>query len=223
MRILLLPIIALLSLGIARAQTAPAAEKVDPVAKKVLDKIRKKYEGFKSMEAAFTLAIEVPNQAREVQHGTIAQEGEKFRLDMDPQVIISDGTTTWVYLKKNNEVQINKTDPKGTDNGFMTPRDLLKRYQKGDYLFAITDKTSEGPKVLTQIEFKPKDKKNEYSKLRLSIDERANTIESIRAFGKDGSRYQFTITRLTQNKQFGPGSFQFDKSKYPGVRVEDLR
>jgi outer membrane lipoprotein-sorting protein len=207
----------------ALAQTMPAPEKADPAAKKVLDKIRKKYEGFKSMEAAFTLTIEVPNQPREVQKGTIAQEGEKFRLDMDPQVIVSDGKTTWVYLKKNNEVQINDTDPKGTDNGFMTPRDLLRRYQKGDFLFAITDKTTEGNRVLTQIEFKPKDRNNEYSKLRVSIDEKTNTIESIRAFGKDGSRYLFAITKLTPNKQFGSTGFQFDKAKYPGVRVEDLR
>ena len=36
-------------------------EQSDPEARKVLDKIRKKYEGYKSFEAAFTLGIEVPH------------------------------------------------------------------------------------------------------------------------------------------------------------------
>lgn len=199
-------------------------ERSDPEAKKVLDKIRKKYEGYKTVEAAFSLNIEVPGQAKEVQTGTISQEGEKFRLEMAQQVIVNDTKTTWVYLKKNNEVQINKSNPKGMeDSDFMTPKELLRRYEKGDFLYALTDKITEGGKVLTQIEFKPKDKNSEYSKLRLSIDEKAGTMESIRAFAKDGSRFTFKITRLTPNKALAPTVFAFDTKQYPGVKVEDLR
>lgn len=199
-------------------------ERSDPEAKKVLDKIRKKYEGYKTVEAAFSLTIEVPGQAKEVQTGTISQEGDKFRLDMIQQVIVNDTKTTWVYLKKNNEVQINKSNPKGMeDSDFMTPKELLRRYEKGDFLYALTDKVTEGGKILTQIEFKPKDKNSEYSKLRLSIDEKAGTMESIRAFAKDGSRFTFKITRLTPNKAFPPTVFAFDTKQYPGVKVEDLR
>jgi outer membrane lipoprotein-sorting protein len=223
MKNLILTLLSVLVLNGIHAQQTAAAEKSDPVAKKVLDKIRKKYEGFKTMEAAFSLIIEVPNQAKETEKGTISQEGAQFRLDMEPQVIVSDGKTTWVYQKKSNEVQINDTDPAGSENGFMTPRDLLKRYQKGDYLFSVTDKTTENGKILTQIEFKPKDRKSEYSKLRVSINEKAGSIESIKAFGKDGSRYTFNITRLSTNKPFETGHFQFDSKKYPGIRVEDLR
>ena len=208
--------------GKAPAPAAPA-EASDPEAKKILDKIRKKYEGYKSLEAAFTLTIELPGKPNEVQKGTIAQEGDKFRLEMDQQIIVSDGKTTWVYLKKNNEVQINDADPKDTENGFLTPKDLLKRYQKGDYLYALTDKTTENGKLLTYIEFKPKDKKTEYSKLRLSVDEKAGAIQSIKAFGKDSSRYTFSITKLTPNKKFAADYFTFDTKKYPGVKVEDLR
>lgn len=208
----------------APAPPAAPAEKSDPEAKKILDKIRKKYEGYKSLEASFTLAIELPGQKQEVQKGTIAQEGDtKFRLDMDDQIIVSDGKTTWVYLKKNNEVQINDADPKDAEGGFLTPKSLLKRYQKGDYLYAITDKTTEGGKVLTHIEFKPKEKNSEYSKLRVSIDEKGGAVQSMKAFGKDGSRYTFAVTKLTPDKQFAANHFTFDPQKYPGVKVEDLR
>ncbi|MBU6342063.1 MAG: outer membrane lipoprotein carrier protein LolA [Bacteroidetes bacterium] len=205
------------------AQSAPPAEKSDPEAKKVLDKVRKKYEAYNTVEAGFSLQIEVPGQPKEVQKGTISQKGEQFRLDMDQQLIVSNGKTTWVYLKKNNEVQITDSDPKGTENGFMTPRDLLKRYQKGDFLYAITEKTTENGKVITQIEFKPKDKNSEYSKMRLSLDEKASEIKSIKAFAKDGSRYTFNINRLSPNKPMGVEVFYFDVKKFPGVKVEDLR
>ncbi len=222
MKKLLFPLLVMLLSGSLWAQSGAQAEKNDPEAKKVLDKIRKKYEAYKTIEASFTLTIEVLGQPKEVQKGTISQEGDKFKLEMDQQVIVSDAKTTWVYLKKNNEVQVNNADP-NSDNGFLTPKELLKRYQKGDFLYAITDKVTEGGKVLTQIEFKPKDKNSEYSKLRLSIDEKAGTIQSIKAFGKDNSRYSFIISRLSSNKTFAAGTFSFDTKKYPGVRVEDLR
>ena len=218
-----LAFIHLLSVKFMYAKVPAAPEKNDPQAKKVLDKIRKKYEGFKTLEAAFTLTIEIPGEAKAVQKGAIAQEGEKFRLEMDQQVIVSDTKTTWMYLKKNNEVQITDAEPLSSDNGFMTPKDLLKRYEKGDFLYAITEKTTEGGKVLTQIEFKPKDKKSEYSKLRVSIDEKAGAIAAIRAFAKDGARYTFSIGKLTTNKNLAASYFQFDAKKYPGVKVEDLR
>lgn len=229
MKNLLLAAFSLCVLQMPSAQTskAPAgvapAETNDPAAKKILDNIRKKYEGYKTLEASFTLTIELPGQPKEVQKGTISQDGDKFRLEMDQQIIVSDGKTTWVYLKKNNEVQINDADPKDTENGFLTPKDLLKRYQKGDYLYALTDKATENGKLITFIEFKPKDKKSEYSKLRLSVDEKKGTVESIKAFGKDSSRFTFVIVKLTPNKKFSVDQFTFDTKKFPGVKVEDLR
>jgi hypothetical protein len=45
----------------------------------------------------------------------------------------------------------------------------------------------------------------------------------VKAFGKDSSRYTFSISKLTPNKQFGADHFKFDAKKYPGVKVEDLR
>ncbi|MBP6828497.1 MAG: outer membrane lipoprotein carrier protein LolA [Saprospiraceae bacterium] len=225
MKKLLFSLIAFSILGTLAAQNpAPAPkEKSDPEAKKVLDKIRKKYDGYKTLEAAFSLTIEVPGEDKDVQKGNIAQDDKKFRLDMDQQVIVSDGKTTWVYLKKNNEVQVNDADPADTENGFLTPKDLLKRYQKGDYLYSITEKTTENGKTITHVEFKPVDKNSEYSKLRVSIDEKAGAILSVKAFSKDGSRYTFTIVKLTPNKQFAADYFTFDTKKYPGVKVEDLR
>ncbi len=219
---LIFAFIALFSTNCLMAQAPSVPEKSDPEAKKVLDKIRKKYDAYKTVEATFSLAIEVPGQVKELQKGTISQEDKKFRLDMSDQIVVSDGVTTWAYQKKANEVQVNDADPNDA-NAFLTPKDLLSRYQKGDYLFAITDKTNEGGIILTQIEFKPKDKNSEYAKIRVAIDEKTVTMQSIKAFAKDGSRYTFTITRLTPNKSLTPGQFSFDSKAYKGIRVEDLR
>ena len=220
-KLLFLPIALLISSQSLTAQST-VPEKNDPEAKKVLDKIRKKYDAYNTLEATFSLAIEVPGVPKDVQKGTVMQDGKKFRLDMSDQIVVSDAVTTWAYQKKANEVQVNNADPNDV-NAFFTPKELLGRYQKGDYMYAITDKIMEGGKLLTQIEFKPKDKNAEYSKLRVSIDEKAGTMQGVKAFAKDGSRYTFTITRLSPNKAIPATQFTFDTNQFKGVRVEDLR
>jgi outer membrane lipoprotein carrier protein len=206
------------------SQTKAQSEKSDPEAKKVLDKVRTKYESYKAISADFSLAIELPGQPKQVQKGTIAQEGDKFRLDMDDQIIASDGKTTYVYIKKNKEIQITDTDPKDmSENGFMTPRELLKRYEKGDFVYAISEKVTENKVLVTQIEFKPKDKKSDFSKLRLSVDEKTNTIKSIKAFTKDSGRFTFSLNSTNTAAKFGKDHFAIDAKKYPGVKVVDLR
>ncbi|MBN8681404.1 MAG: outer membrane lipoprotein carrier protein LolA [Chitinophagales bacterium] len=224
MQKLVVLLFAMLPFSLIAQTPAPApAEKNDPEAQKVLDKVRKKYETWKTIEVGFSLSIEVPGQAKTTEKGTVAQSGDKFRLEMKDQTIVSDGKTTWVYVRKNNEVQITDAEPGGENGAFLTPRDLLRRYQKGDFLYAITDKVTEGGKQLTLIEFKPKDRKSEYSKLRVAIDEKAGQIAYIRAFARDGSRYTFSLTRQTPNKTFTGNYFQMDTKQYPGARVEDLR
>ncbi len=223
-RLISLILIGFFASSIVMAQQAAKPEKSDPEAKKVLDKVRKKYEAYKAISADFSLAIELPGQPKQVQKGTIAQEGDKFRLEMDDQIIASDGKTTYVYVKKNKEIQISNTDPKDmSENGFMTPRELLKRYEKGDFIYAVTEKVTENKVVLTQIEFKPKDKKSEFSKLRLSVDEKTNTIKSIKAFSKDGGRFTFSVSSTNTAAKFGKDHFAIDAKKYPGVKVVDLR
>ena len=76
---------------------------------------------------------------------------------------------------------------------------------------------------MQQIEFKPLDKTYDYSKIRMTINKNTNEVLMVKAFGKDSSRYTFSINQLSSNKTFAANYFTFDKSKYPGYHIEDLR
>ena len=197
-------------------------ETSDPKAKVILDRIKKQYDAYSAIEAAFTLTIEVPEQAKQTQKGKIIQQGKKYYLELPDQLIYCDGATVWYYLKNNNEVQINNADD-GNQEAILTPKDLLKLYQRNDYLYALVGEATENSKLVQYIEFKPTSRSNVYSKLRLSVDKTTSAINSIKAFSRDGSRYTLTINSLTPNKTYAATYFTFNKAKYPGLRVEDLR
>ena len=199
------------------------AQESDPQAKSILDKLRKKYQGYQSLETAFTLEIEIPEQKKEVQQGKIAKQGKKYRVDIASQTIISDGTALWLVLHNNKEVQINDMPDASEDDNILSPEALFNFYDKGAFVYFLVNETTVAGRVVQQIEFKPLDRNSEYSKFRLNVDKAALTVQSMTAFAKDGSRYTIKMGALTPNKSFAANHFSFDKSKFSGYRVEDLR
>ena len=49
----------------------PPKETSDPATKLVLDKMKAKYEGYKTLEADFSLTLEMPQQPKEIQKGKL--------------------------------------------------------------------------------------------------------------------------------------------------------
>ncbi len=195
----------------------------DPKAKKILENLSKEYESYNTMEVIFDLIIDLPDQEREVQKGHVIQKGDRYKLDLDVQAIYSDGIFVWVYLKDNNEVQINDVETDDDEAGFLTPRDMMRIYESDDYYYEIVavEKSLQGP--LTVIEFKPTNPDSEYSKLRLSVLEKKKRTSSLEVFSKDGSRYILKVKDLITNKSYDNNTFVFDPKDFPGIRVEDLR
>lgn len=222
MRLIQLGAMLLLSttLYVANAQTPKSAETSDPKAKSLLDKVRKQYDAYQSIEASFTLTLELAEQKPDVQKGTITQQGEKYRLELIDKTIICDGATVWFHNKRNREVQINTA---ASGNSLLSPRELMRIHERKDFIYAITSEGVENGKPCHFVEFKPTTKNSEYSKLRLSVDKKTNQIIGVKTFGKDGSRCTMVINELTSNKTYPNGTFNFDKSKHPGVKIEDLR
>jgi outer membrane lipoprotein carrier protein len=207
--------------GFAQNNQYVKAADSDPAARKVLEKVKKKYDAYKTLEADFTLTLEFPEQPVEEQKGKLIQQGEKYRLTLASQSIISDGASVWLYLKDNQEVQINSVEEDGED--ILSPKDLLRVYEQEDYVYALTNEFVEDGKAVQQIEFKPVSDDSEYSKLRLTVDRNNQDILRIKAFAKDGSRFTLALNKMTPNKSFPAATFEWNKSECPDCYVEDLR
>lgn len=194
----------------------------DPAATALLDAVREKYEAYHSLEARFKLTIEIPEEAPYEDEGYLAQAGDRYRLDLSDQLVVCDGQSVWVWLKANEEVQINDADPE--DEGEVwTPRDLLTIYESEDFVYVLAGTAREGKRTLQAIEFKPLDRDSEYSKVRLLVDKNTHDIVRVTTFQKDGTRMTLELKTLTPNKQFDPSLFTFSKSLCPTCHYEDLR
>ncbi|MBK7406804.1 MAG: outer membrane lipoprotein carrier protein LolA [Saprospirales bacterium] len=194
----------------------------DPAAKAILEKVKVKYEAYKSVEAAFTLSIELPNQPVEEQPGKLIQQGVQYRLELPSQHLLCDGKSIWLYLKNNKEVQINNFE-EDEDSGFLSPMDLLRIYEREDFVYVLSNEYAEGGKIVQDIEFKPLDAASEYSKMRLSVEKGTSQIMRIKAFAKDGSRYTLSVSTFKSNATYPASTFVWNKADCPDCYLEDLR
>jgi len=209
--------------GFAQKQDFTKSGDSDPIAEEILNRISKKYEAYNTIEATFSIEIEIPEEETEIQTGKMKTEGEKFNIDFGDYSMISNGKDFWFHSKRNKEVQLNDADEIEQEEDMMNPKDFFNFHKKGKYLYALVNENFENGKAIQQIEFKPLDDESEYSKIRMTIEKKHNIVRRVKVFSKDGSRYVLKIDKLTPNKTFTSTDFKFDKSKYPDVHIEDLR
>jgi outer membrane lipoprotein carrier protein len=214
------------SLTVLSAQpTAVKTDVTDPKAKAFLDKVKKQYEGYATLEMKFKLETKMAEQPKaDVESGKIAQQGDRYRVDMDKDknFIISDGKIIW--QRTGNLVRIMNASGKA-GNELLSPKDLMKIYEKKDYAFGITGERAEAwSGKATVVTLKPvNNRRSDYTKIEIAIDQKTNHIVSVTAFSRDQSRYKLTMDPPATNQKQDINKFVFDKSKYPGVKVEDLR
>lgn len=193
----------------------------DPAAKKILDAVSKKFKTYISPQASFTYKVEnAQGKALSTKKGTVIMKGNKYKVTMDGMQIYSDGKTTWSYDKSANEVTVNNVDASGTA---MTPQKLLTNFYDKDFFYKYNGEKKEGSKTLQEIELTPADKTKPFHKVYLMVDKAGSTMYSAKFLEKTGGRYSYTITTLKPKATVKDSDFTFDKSKYPGVEVVDLR
>ena len=206
----------------AQPTTATKTATNDPKATTLLDKVKKLYAGYSGLETNFELSFKQAEQKKEdVQKGKLYQQGDKYRAEVGNQLFISDGQTVWQKL--DNTVVIKKA-ANTSSSELLSPRDLIKIYENKEYTYVIQDETAESwSKKATIIIFKPNNRRNEFTQIRVAIDQKTNNIVSLTTSGRDQSRMKLSMDAPTVNKTYPTTYFTFDKSKYPNIQVEDMR
>lgn len=200
---------------------ANAQTKSDPEAKKILDGVSAKFRTFKSPKAAFTYQVEnSQGKVLSSRKGSVSMKGNKYKVTMGDLEIFSDGRTSWNYDKSANEVTVNGVDMSGSA---MTPQKLFTNFYDKDFLYKLNGEKKVAGKAVQEIEMTPTDKSRPFHKVYVLIDKATKSIYSARFLEKSGNRYSYTINTLSPNAALTDASFVFDKKKYPGVEIVDLR
>lgn len=193
----------------------------DKKATAILDEMSKKYQTMKSFSASFTYGVEGTNaKLTESYKGDVTVKGAKFRLKMLGQEVFTNGKELYSYTKETNECQVSDFNP--ADMDALSPTKIYSIYKKG-YKYVFVEEVKEGSQLYEVVELSPEDKGSKVAKVQIKVDKKDKSVKSWKVWDKNGKRTVFRVDKFMPNAPADDKIFTFDKKKYPGVEVVDLR
>jgi outer membrane lipoprotein carrier protein len=182
----------------------------------ILDAMSKKYAKIPNFSAAFTYNTE---GLKETYKGDVTVKGKKFKLKLAGQELYNNGAIVSTYIKESNEVNISNFDP--TEEG-INPAKIYTIYKKG-YKYAFIEEQKSGSNIYEVVELTPEKTTSQVAKVRITVDKKDKSVKSWKITTKDGKKQVFKVDKFTPITTIADSFFTFDKSKFPGVEVVDLR
>ncbi len=160
-----IPLIPLLFLALANTP-AHAGKDADEIVRKV----HKNYERLKTLQVDFVQSIywSLAEEEQQVEGKLYLSEGNRYRVETDNQIIVTDGKTVWTYSKDRHQVIINHL---ATSKENPLPRDLLLKYTR-DFKAKLIGEIKINDRPCYEIEFVPKSEDDFIVRTRIWVDKK---------------------------------------------------
>jgi len=187
----------------------------DEKADKILENLSVKTKSYNYMDVDFDFNFLNTTQGiNENQKGNIRINENKFRLDLNQQLIISNDSIQWIYLKESNELQIMEYD---SEDDMLSPNKLFTIYENGfknQYVELVENQHI--------IDLFPLES-NEFKNIRIYIDKDKIQLSKIILYDKNGGSFTYSITKFLTDVKIDDKSFLFNNEEYPELEIIDLR
>jgi outer membrane lipoprotein-sorting protein len=193
----------------------------DPLAAEVLNAVSKKYKKMPGFSAHFSRNSEDnAGKTKGNTKGEIRVAGSRYVLKTGTTTLICDGKTVWSADSKVKEVNISDYEPEPDD---ITPEKIYQFYEKG-YKYLFMGEVKVKGKIWQTIDLEPENIKKEISKIRLFVDKQSRQITKWVVYERGSNdREVFEIEKFTQMQNINSADFSFEKKKFPGFKIVDLR
>ncbi len=170
--------------------------------------------------AEFEYLVENNNNGLKDGHkGILYVKGEKFRLQIADQIIMSDGTSLWTYIPDVEEVQLNSIEH---SEELLTPTKLFSSYNE-NYHATYNKEYSVGPKTIHVIDLEPKDKSQGFTSAQMELDKSTLELIQFSVFDNHNNKFSYIVNKFFSGRNLEDSIFIFDASKHPDVEVIDMQ
>ena len=192
-----------------------------PEAKSLMTKTIDNLNSSAGYTGEFAMNIYFGSDLEHTEKGKFATANDKILLDLASYKYLSDGKSSWTYIKDRNEVQIN--DVSSDDFAMYNPATLLDHFFAGGFEYEITNKFVKEEKDFAKIDFKPTDRDSEYAKISVIIATKEYLPSKFLIIQKDGNRFEIALDNIDKSGLVDETMFVFNKTDYPDALIEDLR
>jgi outer membrane lipoprotein-sorting protein len=189
-------------------------QKPEELLKKVIEKMES-YKNFKA-ELSYTM-VNTEMNINEKKTGTLYVEGDKYRIEMEGQIIISDGKTIWTILNDSEEVMISSAED---NDDAVSPTKILSTYKDYDAKYSSSENFKNSS--IKKICLRPKEGKK-FEKLSVVVNYKNLSLENFSIYDKNGNVFTYYIINLQHDLDLPQNTFAFNPKDYPDYEIEDMR
>jgi chaperone LolA len=184
----------------------------------LLKQMEKKYDGIKDAVVKFTQHVSYGvTKAEQSFSGKLRmKKGNKYRVELEDQVIVTDGTSVWSFTKSTQQVVIDKykEDPRS----FSPDKVLVNVPQR--YNATMLGKEKVQGKETTVLKLIPIDPKSNLQWMKIWVDD-DRMMKQIQILDISDNVTTYSIEAITVNAGIADGEFKFTAPN--DVEVIDLR
>lgn len=199
---------------------AASAQNVDGGANELMKKVSLQYQKYGTMQFHYTLKTTKDEKTLDVKQGDVYIKGSKYKTNYGDQQYFCDGASVWNYDKASNEVSIYEYDPED-DQNLLNPQRILKDWSTHFRAKFIRDEFQNNVQY-SIVDLTPKTAQSFY-RIRVFIVKTSLKIAKVSMYEKDNTIYNYNIEQFKNDIPLDDKLFVFDKNKYPGVEVNDMR
>lgn len=197
------------------AATALASE---PTASQIVKNVQNNYEKTNDAVIQFTQTVVYPlsKLSRTITGTLYIKKGNKYRIDTEDKVIVTNGKTSWVYMPSSKQVII---DNFRNDKNTITPEKFLLDVPS-DYFAVLLSAKKDGDSKIYTLRLTPKSDDSFIRSITIEINGDW-TIKSAAVSDMNDTKYTYTVNSLKVNTSLPDSEFEFVPPK--GTQVVDLR
>lgn len=184
----------------------------------VLGELQKEFKTINDFRANFTQNSSFSNQTKSsTLKGKLSyKKDNKFRIELNNSILVSDGKELWNFNKKENKVYINKLE---NEYSFFSLKNIILDYPQKSFVRYLGEENLNG-KTFKIIQITPKEGELNFETIKLWYNKQV-FIGKVEIIDSGGVKHQFELSGIKVNQKIPDSLFSFVPSE--GSEVIDLR
>lgn len=190
----------------------------EPTLKEITDKLQQRYEKINDAVIKFDKHVKLGFSSIEQDfNGTLyMRKPNKYRLEVEDQILVTDGITVWAYTSTNNQVIIDKYKE---NSNVISPEQFMLNLPQNYYVSIIGSQKSKGETI--QLKLIPKDDRSFVKSVKLYIEKSNWMIRKIVILDMNETETTYVIQNMEINKDISLKTFTFELPS--DAEVVDIR
>jgi chaperone LolA len=209
--------VVLLGMILSCHSAALASNKANP--NDIIKRVKKKYQELVTLQANFQQDYlwELAGETQTTKGSLLLKSGNKYRIETENDVIVTNGETVWSYSKVNDQVIIDYL--KSSEENPL-PKDLLFQFSEEYKPYFVAEEKLDGKKTLN-LNLVPKDEEAFVKSMKIWVDADSWLTVKIQQVDINDNVNTYLVRDVQQNIELQDSLFNFQIPA--GAEVVDLR